>query len=172
MGGRGAGIGVKANGENRDRLRRKRRAIVGRRFVIMKSLIGILTGVVIMVLVFSCATVPKEPLASGEVRLLSMDILGAGVEANSSFAVNVFFEAAGNPQIKKACFSESKEGPYCFDVSDISYLTLGTKRAFQVYLPGLSVGSHRVECYAEYIRDGQTRKTNVVFTQITAGVHQ
>ena len=48
-------------------------------------------------------------------------------------------------------------------------MTLGTKRAFQVYLPGISVGSHRVECYAEYIRDGETRKTNVVFTQILAG---
>jgi len=135
----------------------------------MKSLIGILTGVVIMVLIFPCTTVPKEPLASGEVRLLSMDTLGAGVEANSSFAVNVFFEAAGNSQIKKACFSESKEGPYCFDVSDRSYVTLGTKRAFQVYLPGLSVGSHRVECYAEYIRDGETRKTNVIVSEISVG---
>jgi hypothetical protein len=39
-----------------------------------------------------------------------------------------------------------------------------------VYLPGLSAGSHRVECYAEYIRDGETRKTNVVFTQINTGI--
>jgi hypothetical protein len=38
-----------------------------------------------------------------------------------------------------------------------------------VYLPGLNIGSHRVECYAEYIRDGETRKTNVIFTQITPG---
>ena len=97
-----------------------------------------------------------------------MDVLGGGgvVVANSSFAVNVFFEAAGNPQIKELCFSESGEGPYCFDVSNISYLTLATKTAFQVRLRGVSVGSHRVECYAEYIRDGETRKTNVVVTQI------
>jgi hypothetical protein len=83
-----------------------------------------------------------------------------------------FFEAAGNPEIKRACFYDSGKGPYCFDVSDESYVTLGAKRAFQVYLPGLSVGSHRVECYAEYIRDGETRKTNVAFTQIIAGTHQ
>jgi hypothetical protein len=137
----------------------------------MKSLIGVLTGVVILLLVFSCTTVPKEPPASREVRLLGMDVLGAGVEANSSFAVNVFFEAAGNPKIKRACFYEPGEKLSCFDVSDISYLTLGTKTAFQVYLPGLNLGSHRVECYAEYIRDGETRKTNVVFTQIITSVH-
>jgi hypothetical protein len=138
----------------------------------MKSLIGVLMGVVIILLLFSCATVPKEPLASGEVRLLCIDPLGAGIEADTSFAVNIFFEAAGNPKIKRACFYESGEELYCFDVSDVSYLTLGTKRAFQVYFPGLNVGSHRVECYAEYIRDGETRKTNVVFTQIIAGTHQ
>jgi hypothetical protein len=134
----------------------------------MKSLIGVLMGIGILLLVFSCATVPKEPLASGEVRLLSIDVLGAGVEAYVSFAVNVFFEAAGIPQIKRACFYESGEGPYCFDVSDVSHATLGTKKVFQVHLPGINVGSHRVECYAEYNRDGEIRKTNVVFTQIIA----
>ena len=137
----------------------------------MKSiLVAILIGGIVLLVVSSCATVPKEPLASGEVRLLSISVPGAGIEANTSFAVNIFFEAVGNPQIKRTCFSESREGPYCFDVSDASYLTLGTKRAFQVYLPGVSVGSHRVECYAEYIRDGETRKTNVIFTQITTGI--
>ncbi len=137
----------------------------------MKSLVGVLKGIAILLLVFSCATVPMEPLASGEVRLLGMDALGAGIEANTSFAVNIFFEAAGNPEIKRVCFYESGAGPYCFDASDVSYVTLGTKRAFQVHLPGVNVGAHRVECYAEYIRNGETRKTNVVFTQIIAGIH-
>jgi len=131
-------------------------------------LITILLSGIALLGVTSCATMSKAPLASGEVRLLSMDVLGAGLEANISFAVNIFFEAAGNPEIKRACFYESRERPYCFDVSDRSYFTLGTKRAFQVYLPGIGPGSHRVECYAEYIRDGETRRTNVVFTQIIA----
>jgi len=135
------------------------------------KLLTVLLGGVVLLIASSCATVPREPLASGEVRLLSMDVLGSGIEANASFAVNIFFEAAGKPEIKRACFYESGEGPYCFDVSNGSYLTLGTKRAFQVYLPGVNVGSHRVECYAEYIRDGEARKTNVVFTQISAGTH-
>ena len=131
-------------------------------------LLTVLLGGVVLLIASSCATVPREPLASGEVRLLSMDVLGSAIEANSSFAVNIFFEAAGKPEIKRACFYESGEEPSCFDVS---YFTLGTKRAFQVYLPGVSVGSHRVECYAEYIRDGETGKTNVVFTQILASTH-
>ena len=138
----------------------------------MKNLVGALTGLAIFLIsVFSCATMPMEPLASGEVRLLGMDVLGAGIEANASFAVNIFFEFAGTPEITRVCFYESGVEPYCFDASDVSYMTLGTKKAFQVYLPGINVGPHRIECYAEYIRNGETRKTNVVFTQIIAGVH-
>jgi hypothetical protein len=135
----------------------------------MKSLIGVLIGVSMLSLISSCATVPKAPLAPGELRLLSMDAVGGGVEANSSFAVNVFFEASGSPRVKRACFYESGEEPSCFDASGLSYFTLATKRAFQVYLPGLNVGTHSVECYVEYIRDGETRKTNVVLSQISAG---
>jgi hypothetical protein len=152
---------------------RKRGARIGRRFVILKSIqISVLISGVVLSVISSCATVPKEPLAPGEVRLLYIGVPGAGLEAETSFAVNIFFETVGNPHIKRACFFESREKPYCFDVSDVSYFTLGAKRAFQVYLPGVSVGSHRVECFAEYIRDGETRKTNVVFTQISAGASQ
>ena len=155
---------------NRER-KRQEEGRIGRRFMIMKSIsMAVFIAGAILLVVSSCATVPKEPLASGEVRLLNIGVPGAGIEAETSFAVNIFFEAVGNPQIKRACFSESGGQPYCFDVSDVSYATFGTKRVFQMYLPGLSVGSHRVECYAEYIRDGEIRKTNVVFTQITAGI--
>ena len=134
----------------------------------MKSiLITILLSGIVLLGASSCATVPKEPLAPGEVRLLSIDALGgANIKANVSFSVNIFFEAASNPEIKRACFYESGQEPSCFDVS---YLTLGTKRAFQVYLPGLNVGSHRVECYAEYLRDGKMQQTNVVSSYIYAG---
>ncbi len=142
----------------------------GRGFISMKSiLIAVLLSAIVLIGGSSCVTVSREPLASGEVRLLSMDVVGAGVEANSAFAVNVFFEAAGNPEIKRACFYEQGEKPSCFDLSVASYTTLGTKRAFQVYLLGIGVGSHRMECYAEYIRGGETQKTNVIFTQIIAG---
>ena len=126
----------------------------------------VLLGGVVLLIASSCATVPREPLTSGEVRLLSMDVLGSGIKGNSSFAVNIFFEAAGKPEIKRACFYGSGEGPYCFDVT---YATFGAKRALQVQLPGIKPGLYRAECYAEYIRDGETRKTNVIATQILVG---
>ncbi len=134
------------------------------------QLVTILLSGIVLVGASSCATIPRAPLASGEVRLLSMNVVGAGLEARSSFAINIFYEAGGNAEIKRACFYESWQRPYCVDVSDKSYFTLGTKRGFQVWLPGIGAGSHRVECYAEYIRDGEIRRTNVVFTQIIATV--
>ncbi len=136
----------------------------------MKSLATVLMLGLVLLLMFSCATVSKTPLSPGEVRLLSMDPLGAGVEANISFAMNVFFEASGNPNIKRACFYEAGEKPLWFDASDISYLTLGTKKGFQARHPGLRAGYHLVECYVEYRRDGQIVKSNVIFTGITPKV--
>ncbi len=130
----------------------------------------ILLSAIILFGVSSCATTPRAPLVPGEVRLLSMDAVGAGLEARSSFAINIFFEAAGNPKIMRACFYESRRWQYCSDVTDASYFTVGTKRAFQVRLPGIGPGSHRVECYADYIRDGVIQRTNVIFTQIEASV--
>ena len=132
----------------------------------MKSLIGVLVGLVILLLASSCATVSKKPLAPGEVRLLSIDVLGGGIKGNSSFAVNIFFEAADSADIKRACFYGPGEGPYCFDVR---YATFGTKRALQVQIPGIKPGSYWAECYAEYVRDGEIQKTNVIATQILVG---
>ncbi len=133
-------------------------------------LIVVLLSGVILSMVCSCATVSKDPLAPGGIRLLSMDVVGAGVEADVPFAINVFFETSDNSKIKRACFYEQGEEPLYFDAPDISYTTLGKKRAFQIRLPGLRAGFHRVECYVEYIRDGQTVKSNVVFTGITPKV--
>ena len=151
-------------------MKTKNKETNGGRSISMRSiLITILLNGIVLLGASSCATVPKEPLASGEVRLLSISVPGAGLEAYASFPVNIFFEAAGNPEIKRACFYEIRREQYCSDVSDGSYFTLGTKRAFQVYLPGIGPGSHRVECYAVYIRNGETRRTNVIFAQIVAG---
>ncbi len=140
-----------------------------RRLTSLRSiLLPVLLCGIVLLGVSSCAPMSKVALAPGEVRLLSMNVIGAGLAAYTSFAVNIFYEASGNPEIKRACFYESGWGQYCSEVSDRSYFTLGTKRAFQMWLPGIGPGSHRVECYAEYIRDGEIRTTNVVFTQIIA----
>ena len=127
-------------------------------------MIVVLMGGVILSVVSSCATVPTRPLTPGEVRLLSIDFRGGrSQEAYISFVANISFEADGKPEIKKACFYWSGEGPDCFDMM---YVTFGPQTTFQVQLPGMSAGSYTVRCYAEYIQDGETRKTNVIATQI------
>jgi hypothetical protein len=93
-------------------------------------------------------------------------VVGAGIREGAAFAVNVFFEGKGRVEIKKACFYESEERQYC---SDVSYVSWGTKRAFQVYLPSTKSGSYIVKCYAEYVRNGEIQKSNVVVTQISIG---
>ena len=130
------------------------------------KLITILLSRIVLSVALSCATVPKEPLPTGEVRLLSIDVPGSGIKGNSTFVVNIFFEAVCEPLIKKACFYGLGEEPNCFDVA---HATFGTKKFLQVQLPGIRPGSYRAECYAEYIRDGEARKTNVIATQILVG---
>ncbi len=66
---------------------------------------------------FSCATAAKGPVAASLVRLLSIDVLGSGIKGNSSFVVNIFFEAGDKTEIKKACFYGLGEGLSCFDVA-------------------------------------------------------
>ena len=131
----------------------------------MKSLfIGVLMGGVILLVVSSCATVPTRPLAPGEVRLLGIDFRGGrGIEAYESIVANISFEAEGKPEIKKACFDLSGEGSNCFDAM---YVTFGPQRTFQVQLPGMAPGSYAVTYDAEYIQNGETRKTNAITTQI------
>ena len=128
-------------------------------------LIVFLMGGVVLSVVSSCATVPTGPLAPGEVRLLSINVRGnEPIGRYISYAVDIVFEAKGEPQIKRACFYWSGDGPRCFEVTNVSFESW---RDFELYLPGLASGSYRLECYAEYIRDGETRRTNVVGTQIS-----
>lgn len=127
-------------------------------------LIAFLMAGVVLSVISSCAAVPTRPLAPGEVKLLSIDVRGGGsVKEYMPFVANISFEANGKPEIKRACFTGVGEKPYCFDAM---YVTFGRPSSFQVQLPGISNGSYSVECYAEYIRDGQTQKTNAIAAQI------
>ncbi len=130
-----------------------------------RVIVMLISGIILSIGV-SCATVPKEPLTPGEVRLLSMEIVGSGIKGGAAFPVDVFFEGKGEVEITKACVYESKERQNC---SAVFYTTLGTKRVFQVVVPGVPAGSYRVECYAEYIRNGETRRTNVIATHVSVG---
>jgi hypothetical protein len=74
-----------------------------------------------------------------------------------SYTVDMVFEANGEPEIKRACFYWSGDGPHCFDVTHVSF---GPRGTFDVRLPSLNRDSYWLECYAEYTRDGVRRKTN------------
>jgi hypothetical protein len=122
--------------------------------------IAFLTGVIVLLLVCSCATVPTEPLASGELRLLSMHVpQREDIRLNFPFVVNINFEADGKPEIRTACFYFSGDGPYCLKVTDVNYGSPGT---IKVQVRAKNSGSHALESYAYYIRDGKVQPTNVV----------
>ncbi len=112
----------------------------------------------------SCATMPKEPLAPGEVRLINIQIEERGeIRLNFPFMVNINFESEGKPEIRTACFYFSGDGPYCSKVTDVSYGSPGT---IKVQIRAKSSGSQALESYVYYIRDGKAQPTNVVDTHI------
>jgi len=131
----------------------------------MRSIwITVLIGGIVILLISSCATVSKEPIASGELRLLSIHVsMKEDIKVNFPFVVNVNFEADGKPEIRTACFSFSGDGPYCVKVTDVNYGSPGT---IKVQVRAKNSGSHALESYVYYIKDGKVKPTNVVGSQI------
>jgi len=126
----------------------------------MRSIfIAILKLGAVIVLASSCATVPTEPLNSGEVRLLRIHPEKGDIRLNFSFVVNINFEADGEPEIRSACFSFSGDGPYCYKVTDVSYGSPGT---IKVQVRSKNSGSHALESYVYYIKDRKVQPSNVV----------
>jgi hypothetical protein len=137
------------------------------RFLAMRStLIAALVGCGFL-LVSSCASVPTGPLAEGEVRLLSVQVPGTDiVRVSIPFVVNITFQADDEPEIKRACFFWSGDGPYCVNVTDIDYGSPG-KIQVRPKIPGaMTPGSYILECYVQYIYKGKTIMSNVVNTHI------
>jgi len=127
----------------------------------MRSIwICVLVGGVFILLNSSCATVPTEPLASGELRLLGLYVpQREDIKVNFPFVVNINFEADGRPEIRTACFSFSGDGPYCVKVTNVSYGPPGT---IKVLVRPKNSGSHSLESYVYYIKDRKVQPTNVV----------
>jgi hypothetical protein len=122
--------------------------------------IAVLVSGVAILSISSCATVPTEPLTSGELRLLSMHVPEReDIRGNSPFVVNINFEADGKPEIRTACFSFSGDGPYCYKVTDVNYGSPGT---IKVQVRAKTFGSHALESYIYYIKDGKVQPSNVV----------
>ena len=79
------------------------------------------------------------------------------------FVMTIQFEANGKPEIRRACFYWSGDGPHCFKVVDVSYGSPGTIR---VEPRAKDSGSYVLEAYALYVRDGKTQQTKAVSTQV------
>lgn len=114
----------------------------------------------------SCATVPTGPLAPGELRLLKIEAPET-IKAGVPYEVLITFEADGQPEITRACFFWSgaipREGPYCFRVHDVKPGSPGT---FRVSLRTRNPRIYHLEGYGEYVRGGNTQKSNEVGTVI------
>jgi hypothetical protein len=123
----------------------------------------ILITVAILLAISSCATVSKEPLEPGELRLLSMDVPDNGnLKINIEYRVSVKFKADGKPEIRRACFSWSGDGPSCVRVKDVKY---GSDAYVEVPIYA-HPDQNRLECYVEYVRGGKIRRTNTVISLV------
>jgi hypothetical protein len=126
--------------------------------------IAVLVGGVVFFSISSCATVPTEPLVTGKLRLLSIQVpMKEDIKVNFPFAVNISFQAGGEPEIRTACFSFSGDGPYCYKAMDVTYGSPGT---IKVQIRAKNSGFHSLESYVYYIKDGKVYLTNVVNFQI------
>jgi hypothetical protein len=122
--------------------------------------ISVLIIGVVLLGVSSCATVPTQPLAPGELRLLSIVVPEKEkVKVHLPFVVHISFETDGQPEIKSACFYFAGDGPHCFRVTEASYGSPGTIKV-QIYTK--NPGSRLLEGYVLYTRDGKIERTNMV----------
>jgi len=121
----------------------------------MKGILApFLMGVAILSAICSCTMVRK-----GELRLLDMEIYDSSrLRTNVQFWVRINFEADGGPEIRRACFYWTGDGPYCVNVKDVEY---GSIAYFEVPLYA-RYGSSILQCYVEYLRDEKIERSNAV----------
>ncbi len=132
----------------------------------------VLINVAVLLLISSYATVAeglegsalfrsKEPSSTYELKLLSVDVPQSGnLSPNIAYWTTIHFEADVKPEIRRACFTFSGGNRTCVDVQakDVIY---GSHPYFRVAIH-VPAGSKKIDCYAEYIRDGKTRRSNTV----------
>ena len=117
-----------------------------------------------ILLISSCATVPTRALNPGELRLFKIEVPQEGDSRKGlPFRVNLYFEAEGKPEIKRACFYWSGDGPYCFKINNVKY---GPPGMMEVDIRTNLIGSYSLQGYVLYLRDGKTEISNKVSTLI------
>ncbi len=127
----------------------------------MRAMVIIVLSGAVFWIIASCATVPKPPLGSGEVRLLRMDIPNNGtLSSNVGYLFTIHFQADDNPPIKSVCFDFSNDRKYCESV-DAADVTYGPYAQVRVPLR-VPTGSNRLDCYLEYLLNGEIQRTNTL----------
>ena len=125
-------------------------------------LIGVLMGACVL-MVSSCATVPQEPLMQGELRLLGMNFVEIGaIRQFVDHQVDIKFEADGRPEVTRACFYWSEDGPHCTTVKDVNY----GSGIINVIVPAPLKGAYAFKAYIYYMREGKTLRSNAVETPV------
>ena len=122
-------------------------------------------GVLLLISSYATVSTGLELLLRGEtpsigdqLKLLSIDIpLAGNPSADVKYWATIKFDAGFKPEIRRACFNFSGDKQSCVDV-EAKDVTHGYFRV-PIRVP---VGSKRIDCYAEYIRDGKTSRTNTV----------
>ncbi len=126
-------------------------------------LMGFFMGVVMVLMVSSCATVPAEPPAPGELRLsgLRFEEFGA-IKQGLQYVVDIKFESDSPVEVSRACFYWDDVGPLCLNVMDVSY----GGRTIRANPPTPGAGLHVLKAYVYYLRDGRTQRSNTIQTSI------
>ena len=138
--------------------------------MVMKLILKVvLTNIAVFLVISSFVTITEGQIPLGKdelygrvgLRLLSMDIPQSwDLSANVEYWMTINFEANPKPEIRRACFNFSGDGQSCVDVQakDVTY---GSHPYFRVPIH-VPVGTKRIDCYAEYIQDVKTQRTNTV----------
>ena len=130
----------------------------------MKSILrGILMGVVILLMVSSCATAPKELPAPGEVRLSGIKFEDFGlIRKGVQYVVEMKFESDGEVDVRRACVYWDDSGPSCYNILDITYGT----RTIRVVVGTPSPGRYIMKGFVQFAKDGRQFRSNVVQTAV------
>lgn len=145
----------------------------------IKSILSIvfISGAVLLA-ISSCTTMNIGPDASlslgtkassrgGELKLLSMDIPQTGsLSADVEYWTTIHFETEAKPEIRRVCFNFSGGSQSCVDVQ-VKDVTYGSHPYFRVSIH-VPVDSKKIDCYTEYVRDGETHLTNTVTYYVVA----
>jgi len=111
---------------------------------------------------FKCAATQINDIYPIMDSLVSMQV-PSQITGGFPYELIIIFRADGKPEISKACYSWSGGGLYCFKAKHSKY---GSPGNFIIELPPADPGTYTMECYAEYLRDGETQRTNVISSQI------